>query len=471
MLEQRTSGAETVAYIRTHETTERRNGKPVKTYAVLWREPARDQFGLPVALNLDHPDGPKRMRARRETYPTREAAEARRDELNAARHTTGTSALAEQRKAGDLPFGYYARAWLDSQRVKAASGKVKADTVDGYQERLAVYALPEFGAIAIASITPARCEQFLAALVARGLTPATLKHHWSVLRSVFVYALRHKAIASNPTDGVDFSANSAKRRTRRHHPLTAEQVAAVAASVGTRYPVYELLTLFAAYTGLRAEELAGCEVGDLTFAPGPDGVRASMNVRRAKKRRAGQWVADTLKSAKSARTVPLPGWLAERMRDYIDNTHPRAGEPAAPLWPNRPVGGSRRRGRLAVAPLDFSEPVDTGAFYKNVLRPALEAVGLPASRPATNDAPAVRGVRLHDLRHTFATLQLSWGVHFMQVSKWLGHSTFTLTLDVYGDFIPEGDGGALNTLPEPSVSAKAADLPSNVVSLFRRQSV
>jgi hypothetical protein len=34
----------------------------------------------------------------------------------------------------------------------------------------------------------------------------------------------------------------------------------------------------------------------------------------------------------------------------------------------------------------------------------------------------------------------------MQVSKWLGHSTFTLTLDVYGDYIPEQDGGAANTL-------------------------
>jgi integrase len=120
--------------------------------------------------------------------------------------------------------------------------------------------------------------------------------------------------------------------------------------------------------------------------------------------------------------------------------------------------------------LDFSEPVDSGAFYKNVLRPALEAVGLPASRPAAKNAPAVQGVRLHDLRHTFATLQLSAGVHFMQVSKWLGHSTFTLTLDVYGDYIPDQDGGALNTLPEPLAPAKSADLPSNVVSLFSRQS-
>jgi integrase len=201
-----------MAYVRAHETKQKRNGKPVKTYAVVWREPVRDEFGLPIPVNPDHPDGPKQMRAQRETYTTREAAEARRDELNAARHTIGTSALAEQRKAGDLPFGYFARVWLDSQRVKAASGKVKAYTVDGYEKRLAVCVLPEFGAKAIASITPAHCEQFLAALVQRGMTPATLKHHWSVLRSVFAYALRHKAIGSNPIDGVDFSANSAKRR-------------------------------------------------------------------------------------------------------------------------------------------------------------------------------------------------------------------------------------------------------------------
>ena len=204
---------------------------------------------------------------------------------------------------------------------------MKADTVDGYEKRLAVYALPEFGGKAIASITPTDCEQFLAALVARGITPATLKHHWSVLRSVFVYALRHKAITSNPIDGVDFSANSAQRRNRRHHPLTAEQVAAVAASIGTRYPVYELLTLFAAYTGLRAEELAGLEVGDLVFAPGPDWPRAQFMCAAPRSAEAGEWVTDTLKSAKSRRTVPLPPWLAARMADYLAEHHPRRTSP------------------------------------------------------------------------------------------------------------------------------------------------
>jgi integrase len=142
------------------------------------------------------------------------------------------------------------------------------------------------------------------------------------------------------------------------------------------------------------------------------------------------------------------------MADYLAE-HPHGGEPSAPLWPNRALGGARRRGCRAIAPLDWSEPIDCGAYYRNLMKPALTALGLPASKPATATEPAVHGVRLHDLRHTFAVLQLSAGKPFMLVSEWLGHSTYTLTLDVYGGFIPNDDAAA-NTLPEPTAP------PSNV---------
>jgi hypothetical protein len=56
----------------------------------------------------------------------------------------------------------------------------------------------------------------------------------------------------------------------------------------------------------------------------------------------------------------------------------------------------------------------------------------------------------------------------MQISKWLGHSTFTLTLDTYGDYIPE-EGGVVNNLPELPVPAKSTEVASNVVNLFGRQ--
>ncbi|WP_078354285.1 hypothetical protein [Mycobacteroides chelonae] len=59
----------------------------------------------------------------------------------------------------------------------------------------------------------------------------------------------------------------------------------------------------------------------------------------------------------------------------------------------------------------------------------------------------------------------------MQVSKRLGHSNYTLTLDVYGDYVPATDGDAANPpLPEPTPQAKHAESqPSNVVSLFGRK--
>lgn len=450
-----------MAYIKAHDTKQKRKGKPVKRYEVVWREP--------------HPVTGK-TRFRQESYPTRELAEVRRDELNAAKHTvSGTSALADAKVAGGKPFAHYAQAWLSAQRVRAASGggKIRPDTVDGYEKRLAVYALPEFGTRPIASISPADCEAFLASLVARGIAPATLKHHWSVLRAVFVYAVRHKAIAANPVDAVDYSGNSAKRRNKRHHPLTGEQVAALAASIGERYPVYQLFTLFAAYTGLRAEELCGLEVGDLAFQPASTGPACAVHVRRAKKRKAAAtgtpWVTAPLKSTRSNRVVPLPVWLAGKMADYLAEVHPHADNPTAPLWPNRALGGARRRGCRAVAPLDWTEPIDCGAYYRNLMKPALSAVGLPASAPATAataTAPAkdaVHGVRLHDLRHTFAVLQLSASKPFMLVSEWLGHSTYTLTLDVYGGWIPNGADAAANTLPEPTVAPKAAQ--ANVVPL------
>ena len=56
----------------------------------------------------------------------------------------------------------------------------------------------------------------------------------------------------------------------------------------------------------------------------------------------------------------------------------------------------------------------------------------------------------------------------MQVSKLLGHSTFTLTLDTYGDYIPEQDGGALNTLPEPPALVRPASVSGEVVPLRRQ---
>jgi hypothetical protein len=112
----------------------------------------------------------------------------------------------------------------------------------------------------------------------------------------------------------------------------------------------------------------------------------------------------------------------------------------------------------------MTAPLDLNGLQSKIIRPALEAIGLPASRPAsTADGtvlPATKGVRLHDLRHTAAVLWLTNGVHFIQVAKWLGHSSYVLTLTTYADYVPEQE--TENPLPEPV----APVAKTNVVKLF-----
>jgi integrase len=263
----------------------------------------------------------------------------------------------------------------------------------------------------------------------------------------------------------DFSPNRATgdRQNFEPHPLTPEQISDVCAALrGERpsrdgkplpaYSVYALMVEFAAYTGLRASELAGLEVGDLYFSPVPVAAqpKCSVHVERTKTKakRAGEgWIVGTPKSKRSRRSVPLPGWLAAKMADCLANIHPRAAEPDAPLWP----GGASRAARAGQAvsewltALDWSEPVELGTFYRYAFARALRAVGLPVTTPARNGMPALHGVRLHDLRHTAAVAWLAAGVPVVQVSRWLGHAQPTITINVYGDWVPET---VENPLPE-----------------------
>ena len=177
-----------MAYIRAHETVAKRKGKPVRRYEVCWREPATDpRSGLPTG----------QMRARQESYPTREAAEARRDELNAARHNVGgTTALADQRKAGAQAFGHYAQSWLARQRTRVADGRLKQRTYDGYAGTVARHLAKPFGGKAIGAVTVLDCEQFRADLATR-LGRRTVRNVWQVLRHVLRYAYEHNAITAH----------------------------------------------------------------------------------------------------------------------------------------------------------------------------------------------------------------------------------------------------------------------------------
>lgn len=72
-------------------------------------------------------------------------------------------------------------------------------------------------------------------------------------------------------------------------------------------------------------------------------------------------------------------------------------------------------------------------------------------------------VRFYELRRTFAMLAMSAGEHYMEVSKWLGHSSFVLTLTAYADYIREDDTAI------PNFDRPIAATTSNIMPMSQRR--
>lgn len=457
-----------MAYIRKRETGKLdKFGNPTTSYQVVWREPVRDEFGAPTG----------KLKQTSETFPTERKAKAHlrkvENDLDAMHGVNPSDAKVK----ANTPLATYARQYLDS-----LVGLIDPNTIEGYEKIYRTHLASEFGQRPVASITAADVARFRANLMqpyvrrhgrakpsttpGTGLTtrsPKTVKQIVGTLKRILDLAQDDQAIPANPV------VSGRRRTTKRsgpqfkHRPLTANQIAAVFDWINTEHvmtreaanssgptgstyvrqanPVYALAILFAAHTGVRASELQGLQVQDVTLSDIP-GTVGSIRIARTARRKDRVWIYGTPKSdASTDRVVPLAAWLADELRDYMTQVHPFAGNkrlPNAPLFPGR-------RNRYA---FDWAKPVCAAALYEHYLQPATKALGLGA-------------VRFHDLRHTFATMNLSVGEHYMQVSKWLGHSTFVLTLTTYADYINEDEQAA------PKVGRGAVQRAS-VVTLERR---
>ena len=75
---------------------------------------------------------------------------------------------------------------------------------------------------------------------------------------------------------------------------------------------------------------------------------------------------------------------------------------------------------------DPEKPLNDSWFRDRVWRPLLEQA-------------EVRHIRVHDARHTYASLRLRRGVPIAYVSRQLGHSSIKVTVDLYGHFVPGAD--------------------------------
>ncbi|NMO02535.1 hypothetical protein HH308_15065 [Gordonia sp. TBRC 11910] len=304
-----------MAYIRTYNTMQKRKGRAIKRHEMIWREPVRDERGLPVPADPTNPEGRKKYQSRQKSFVDREAAERFRDQLNAEKHQPGGVAVPREKL-----FAHAAEAWLASRTDLKASTrveyenllrpKVKAHKDTSGESTAHLSVISTFGCKAVGSITRQQIAEWVQALTAAGKKPSTVRHAYFVVKMILEQAVADGLLRDNPADHVKLPT---ERTPESGTPgvvddpdmfLTAEQVSALVDA--TPWP-YNVLIHVAAWSGLRAAELAGLQVGDVHLparqvSPKPTALRVDQTLRI----QAGEPVYDTPKTRGSRRVVPVP---------------------------------------------------------------------------------------------------------------------------------------------------------------------
>ena len=279
-------------------------------------------------------------------------------------------------RAGRVTVREYARQWQAAQVWRDKTAKrIETD--------LRLHVLPALGERPIATVRPSDVQGLVKGLGAH-LAPSTVRVVYSTVRGLFRAAVEDRVIPISPCVRVRLPA--ASQGDRLVIP-PVETVRAVAAALPVHY---RAAVYVAAGLGLRPGEVFGLEVADVDF------LRRSVRVTRQLDDvgRLGP-----LKTSASYRTVPLPDVVAAELAQQVE----RAG-----------IGG-----------LVFPGPVKRNTFSKVWRRAANEA-----------DAP---GLRLHDLRHVYASALIHAGESVKTVQKRLGHASAAMTLDTYSHLWPDSD--------------------------------
>ncbi|MEJ7801903.1 MAG: site-specific integrase [Candidatus Limnocylindria bacterium] len=171
----------------------------------------------------------------------------------------------------------------------------------------------------------------------------------------------------------------------------------------------------AATTGVRRGELLGLRWVDAELE------RATVRIVRAYVRGAAGLHYGEPKTASGRRMIALDPGTVGVLRSH------RARQAQERLaWGADYQGGDLLFARENGAPLD---PDSVTGFFERIVR----GLGLPR-------------IRLHNLRHTHATLALSAGIHPRVVMERLGHSSIAMTLDLYSDSIPAMQAAAADRI-------------------------
>lgn len=298
-----------------------------------------------------------------------------------------------------MTLASYAPQWLEAARLRGCRPR----TLEAYADRLRVHVLPALGRVPLDKLRPGQVQALYAAKLDGGLSPATVGHIHLTLGGLLKHAKKRGLVGRNILESVD----PPKVPRYQARALSIEEALRLLAAVKA-HPHGALWT-FLLGTGCRFGEAAGLTWDAVDLGAGTAVIRqAAVRVRRDGKTRV--LLAGT-KSAAGNRTLPLPPWVIEALRAQ----RARCAElrlAAGPAWDD--MG------------LVFPSAIGTPLRENHVLvqwHRRLREAGLPS-------------IRMHDMRHTFATLMLDSSEDLVAVSRSLGHASVGITANLYAGRVP-----------------------------------
>jgi integrase len=353
----------------------------------------------------------RRLRARQQSgwCPTAERADARaRLETDARQAAPGVTV----RDYGDR--------WLKEH----VGVSCKPRTRELYTSVFTRHVYPALGDLPLADVTRERLRELLATKAGTGLSRATLSNILIPVRAMLNAAVDDGRIPGNPAVRLGrYSRGLTERDARTVSALTAKELSAVLGAALEHYPDHADVLHVLAWTGLRLGEACGLQWGDLDVSGG------FLEVQRAIAYREHRVLIGAPKSGQ-ARRVDVPVTLVARLRERRSIREAEAA-----------VAGGELAPWIFPALTDDAKPLNPAHLRFKVWYPVLKHAEL-------------RNIRLHDLRHTYASLLLQAGEPIAYVKEQLGHSSIQVTVDLYGHFVPGANRGAVDRLAAATTSTK-----------------
>lgn len=332
------------------------------------------------------PNG-RRRQVTRSGFPTRSAALAALAE-DLELHEAGLDG------ARRMTVAEYLETWLAGKR------SLRPRSAQGYRAHLNLYLVPYLGQIKLADLRPAHLDLMFSDLLAspsRGA--ATVRRIHATLRSALNSAVKRRLIHYNPALHIELPS-ATRTPTQVWTPAELSRFLATAASerVGVLFRVVAL-------AGLRRGEVLGLRWEDMDLEVGLLRVTQQLQII------GGVVGFVPPKSRSGVRTVPLDPETVRQLRCWRER---QAAERAE--W------GDGYQDLGLVFTWENGLPLTPDHAYRLFLR-LTQRAGLPR-------------IRLHDLRHTSASLALAAGVPLKVVSDRLGHSSIGITADLYTHVVP-----------------------------------